>query len=663
MKFNLSLSYQQLCQSTDYDTSIRLENRFFANVIVYFLLSAGVISTLGSIFLLHADNQRAILDGAGLLLFAAAFWLSANVIRNEKLKMFAFSVLLFGVLLYTAIRFYYLIGPAVWTISFLLAVIIFIYSKNVMILYFSISNMIVILYMWSRLESFDQWNHFYLAQAAICTMLFVAFNFVFKITKSRQEIIYKQYEKIFESEEKLYSTLLSVGDGVITVGMDGNIELINPVAEKLTGWLHDTAKGQPIESVFRIVNEYTREEVKSPIKLVFETKEIVQLANHTVLVSRDGSESSIEDTAAPIKDKAGKMIGCILVFRDFSEKKDRQKHIEYLSFHDQLTGLYNRRFFEEELERINRKRNLPLTIIYADVNGLKTINDAFGHDRGDQLIQLVADTLKNVCRADDIIARVGGDEFIILLPGTDTIAAASLVSRIKEQLRQETIMDIPITVSFGWDTKTDESQSISDVLKNAEDLMYQKKIQNSSSKQSDVIEAILSTMQNKWPEEKMHSMNVSNLCEAIGNAYQLRIEDIEELRILGALHDIGKIAIEKSILHKAGKLSDSEWAQIKAHPETGFRLLGSSNQFNKLAQDELAHHEKWDGTGYPKGLKGDQISWKARVIAVAESYDAMVSERPYRTALSQSEAITEIRQNAGTQFDPDIVKVFLEKVI
>ena len=663
MNNKLSISYQELCQSSDYDTSIRLENQFFANVITRFLLAAGIFSTFGSIIFFRADNQRAFLDGAGLVIFAVIFWLSSKIFTSEKFKMYIFSGLLFTVLLYTLLRFYYLIGPAVWTISFLIGVTLLIYSKSTMIINYSISNMIAILFMWSRLEGFSDWNNFYVAQTVISAMLLFAFYLVFKITKSRQQTIYQQFEKIFVSEEKMHSTLLAVGDGVITVGLDGRIELINPVAEKLTGWTQEMALGKPVESVFKIINEYTREEVKSPIELVFETEEIIQLANHTLLISRDGTESAIEDTASPIMDKSGKITGCILVFRDFSKKMGTQKHIEYLSFHDHLTGLYNRRYFEEEMERIDKKRNLPLTIIYADVNGLKTINDAFGHDKGDLLIQLVADTLKVVCRADDIIARVGGDEFIILLPRTDTPATDSMVRRIKDKLDQITIMDIPVSVSFGWDTKTDETATSSEVLKNAEDLMYQKKIQNSSSKRNDVIEAILKTMQNKWPEEEAHSTGVAKYCEAIGRAYNLSDEKIEELRTLGKLHDIGKIAIDRSILNKTGQLSDSEWAQIKAHPETGFRLLGSSSQFNKLAQDVLAHHEKWDGTGYPKGLRGEEISWKARVIAVAETYEAMINERPYRPAYSEREAIAEIRQNAGTQFDPKIVKIFLEQVI
>ena len=605
MKFNLSLSYQELCQSTDYDTSIRLENQFFANVIVYFLIAGSFFSTLVSIFLLHADNQRAILDGIGLLLFSFAFWLSSILIRNEKIKMYIFSVLLFAVLIFAVLRFHYLIGPAVWTISFLFGVITLIYSKNVMIINFSISNMIVILYMWNRFEKFEEWNNFYIAQIVISALLFLAFYSVFIITKSRQQTIYKQYEKIYISEEKMYSTLLSVGDGVITVGMEGNIELINPVAEKLTGWTQDTAQGQPIESVFKIVNEYTREEVKNPIRKVLETGQIIALANHTSLIAKDGIERSIDDSAAPIHDENGNIHGVILIFRDVTERKQEEaalreseekyrflaenisdvisvfnitknrftyvspsvfnlrgftaeeamnerleenltpevleivhnevaknikefmenpkepkqyitegqqsckngdliwieisrkyrynsdgdiesigvirnieqrknaeRQVLYISYHDQLTELYNRRFYEEELKRLDTKRNLPLTLVMGDVNDLKRINDSLGHAMGDELLRKAAEVIKNGCRTDDIIARLGGDEFVIILPKTDTFETEQIINRIKDLLLKEKVGSMDVSISFGYATKSNEEENIQEVFKYAEDQMY-----------------------------------------------------------------------------------------------------------------------------------------------------------------------------------------------
>ncbi|MDD5016687.1 MAG: diguanylate cyclase [Eubacteriales bacterium] len=472
-----------------------------------------------------------------------------------------------------------------------------------------------------------------------------------------------EQSKVKENEEKLYATLLSVGDGVIVISRDNEIQFLNPVAQKLTGWAQQEAIGEASESVFNIINEYTREKVESPVNEVYKTESIVELSNHTMLVSKDGTEKAIEDTAAPIKDKHNKVVGCIIVFRDFSEKKEKQKKIEYLSYHDQLTGLYNRRYFEEEVKRLDTKRNLPISFVYADVNGLKTINDAFGHQSGDQLIQQIAEVFKAECRADDIIARTGGDEFIVLLPKTAAPSVEKLVMRIKEKVEQEKIMGICLSLSFGWDTKNVHEQAVWEVLKNAENYMYRKKFLSNDSKRSATIKSILNTLHIMCPREEEHAKRVSLLCEEIGKAYHLDDDKQNELKMSGELHDIGKIAIEKAIINKDSELSESEWAQIRNHPEIGYRILSTSREFYNIAEYVLAHHERWDGKGYPKGLKDEGIHWESRVIAIADAYDSMRSEQPYRKSLSEEEAVAEIKRNAGTQFDTEIARVFVEKVL
>lgn len=349
--------------------------------------------------------------------------------------------------------------------------------------------------------------------------------------------------------------------------------------------------------------------------------------------------------------------------RDISERNKMEQQLEYLSYHDQLTGLFNRRYFEEELKRLDVKRNFPLSIAMADVNGLKLINDSFGHAVGDQLLKKVAEVMTRGCRAEEIIARLGGDEFVILLPKTDIRETERIVKRVKDLALNEKIGSIDISVSFGWETKNNEEEKIEDILKKAEDYMYKKKLFESPSMRGKTINAIIKAFHEKNKREEQHSHRVSILCESIGQALSLPEGKIEELKTVGLLHDIGKIAIEESILNKPGKLTVDEWEEVKRHPEKGYRILSTVNDMSEMAEYVLCHHERWDGSGYPKCLKDEEIPLQSRIIAVADAYDAMTSERSYRSALPETIAIEELQKNAGLQFDPEVVKVFIEKVL
>ncbi len=473
----------------------------------------------------------------------------------------------------------------------------------------------------------------------------------------------KALEKsLIEERELLKATLYSMGDGVISVDRNGLVEIMNPVAERLTGWSQQEANGRPFDELFQFLGSNPKEKFRHPLKKGLETGEPVA-ENQMILISRNGTEIPVEDSASPIRDVNGNITGAVLLFRDYTEKREKQARIEYLSLHDQLTGLYNRRYFEKELKRLDTLRNLPLTIIMLDVNGLKLINDAFGHAMGDLTLQRAAIIMKEECRGDDVIARFGGDEFVILMPRTGYEEAERLARRIYTAFETEIVDHISISVSCGWATKQDRSESLAAVFKLAEDHMYRRKLSESQSMHYKTIDTILKTLHGKSEREKKHSERVGELCESIAAALNLPPGDVKEFRTIGLMHDIGKIAIDLSILDKPGELNQLERAEIERHPELGYQILRSINDFAKLAEYVLSHHERWDGEGYPRRLKGEEIPLQSRIIAIADSYDSMTSDRAYRKAMGKDAAVEEIIRESGGQFDPYIVKIFVEKIL
>jgi len=470
-------------------------------------------------------------------------------------------------------------------------------------------------------------------------------------------------QKAFFSEKELFKkTLMSIGDAVISVDKNGCVQMMNAVAEDLTGWTHADAFGKPVDDVFDIIDEYSRERTNI-VGDVKASGEVRRLLSHTLLIRKDGAEVRIEDSAAPIEDEFGEVVGVVVVFRDYSTTWNRLNRIEYLSYHDDLTGLYNRRFFQEELRRLDTKRNLPLSLLMGDVNGLKLINDSFGHLVGDEMLRNAAVAIAKGCRADDIVARLGGDEFIIILPRTDTEDTQRVVARIRHLLLREKVHGLEISLSFGHGTKRVETTDILDIYREAEDHMYRHKIFEGASVRNETIGLITSTLFAKNGREMAHSRKVSELCASLSEKLGFSTEDVKLMTLAGLMHDIGKIGISDEILNKPGQLDADETSEIRKHPEIGYRILSAVKEFSDVSEYVLEHQEKWDGTGYPQGLKGERIRIEARIIAIADAYDAMTTQRTYSAALSPDEAKREIRRCAGTQFDPAIVDVFLSQVL
>jgi diguanylate cyclase (GGDEF)-like protein len=352
-----------------------------------------------------------------------------------------------------------------------------------------------------------------------------------------------------------------------------------------------------------------------------------------------------------------------ILCQDITKRKKVEFELIHLSYHDHLTGLHNRRFFEEEVKRLDTKQNLPLSIIMCDINGLKLVNDSFGHDSGDTLLKRAAEAIRKACREGDVVARIGGDEFIVLLPGTTAEETVQIAKHIKEITSEEQANHIELSISYGYDTKTTDKQSMTEIVANAENHMYRHKLYERSSLRSKTIDLIMNTLFEKSNREAAHSSRVSNICQSIATKMDLDKDTVNQMRIAGLIHDIGKIGISESILNKPGSLSLEERSDIERHPETGWRILSPTDEFSDLAEFILNHHEKWDGSGYPNRIKGEEIQLEARIIAVADAYDAMTSKRSYREALSKEEAIKELTRCSGSQFDPEIIDVFVKQVL
>jgi len=343
---------------------------------------------------------------------------------------------------------------------------------------------------------------------------------------------------------------------------------------------------------------------------------------------------------------------------DITERKMLEEKLEYLSFHDPLTGLYNRRYIEEELIRLDTKRNLPITLIMGDLDGLKFVNDSFGHQYGDEVIKIAANVFKQAFRSDDIIARVGGDEFMILLPKTTKDEADEIIERITQTTKKIKDTKVEISISLGASSKTKESTKMKEIIKKAEDTMYKSKLYKSPSIRRNSIDTILATLYEKDIYSEAHSRNVSRISKEIAIELGMLDKDVKEVETAGLLHDIGKIIVPTNILNSSKKLTKAEFENVKSHPEIGYRILNSINDFKDISLITLHHHERIDGKGYPRGLKDKDIPFASKIISVADAFDAMTTKRKYKELLTKKEAIEELKRNSGTQFDEQIVTAF-----
>jgi diguanylate cyclase (GGDEF)-like protein len=351
-------------------------------------------------------------------------------------------------------------------------------------------------------------------------------------------------------------------------------------------------------------------------------------------------------------------IGKVVVLRDITTRKENENKIKYLSFHDYLTDIYNRAFFEEELRRLDVKRRLPISIVLVDINGLRIINDSFGKEVGDKVLIKLSKILKECFRSEDIIARLAGGTFGAILPSTSMKATLKIVKRIKDTCKKSR-SKIGFTISMGFSTKSKESQNINEILKEADSNMNKHKLLERKSFHGSIVSSLERALLERDYETEEHVTRMKRYSLILGKELKLSENQLDELKLLATLHDIGKISIPDNIIFKPGKLNEMEWKIVKKHPEIGHRIAKTTPELSTIADGILTHHEWWDGKGYPRGLKECEVSIISRIVSIVDAYDAMTSDRPYRKALSKKTAIKELKRCSGTQFDPDLVDKFI----
>ena len=477
------------------------------------------------------------------------------------------------------------------------------------------------------------------------------------------ETKYKDLYLEFENKQLLLTSLLdSINDLIFYKDAEGVYLGCNEAFEKFVGKERNQIIG------FTDYDLFDKEIAK-----LFRQMDIEMMAqknqrrNDEFVPYPDNKWVWLETLKSPFYNSKGNILGLIGVSRDITERKEQEEKILYLNHHDILTGLYNRTFFEKEKTDIDKEENLPLSVIIGDINGLKLINEGFSLDEGDKILVEEAIILKNCIRDGDILARTGGDEFTMLMPKTDSIEARIIVDKIKAACKDyanEVGNKIyGASLSLGYDTKYNKEESFDKIIRSAEEEMYRSKLLEGKSMHSAIVDSIKATLFEKSKETEKHGGRLGALSKKLGVELGLNEKDQVALELVSTLHDIGKIGIDKNILEKQGKLSELEWHEIKKHPEIGYRIAKTVPELRTIAEYILCHHERWDGKGYPQGLAGEDIPYLARVLSVLDSYDAMIEDRPYRKAMSKGNAIEEIKKNAGTQFDPEVAKIFVENVL
>ena len=349
---------------------------------------------------------------------------------------------------------------------------------------------------------------------------------------------------------------------------------------------------------------------------------------------------------------------------ELAERTLAEQVLQFSNEHDALTGLFNRRYFEAKLVSLRQTGAKGVGVICCDLDGLKLVNDTFGHAAGDVMLQRTAAMLREVLPEPTLIARVGGDEFVVLLTEVDESLLRQAYGKLQayKQAGMQESEEFPLQISVGYRYRYQcepDSNELDQMLKEADDEMYRQKLSSTHSNRNVVVQTIMKMLEIRDYATEGHSQRMGDLAVALAEQIGLANNSKNDLRLLAQFHDLGKIGVPDQILLKPGPLTAEERKEMERHSEIGHRIAMVVPEFLPVADLILKHHEWWNGTGYPLGLQGDSIPVENRILSIVDAYDAMTSDRPYRAAMTQRAAIEELRRCRGSQFDPVLVDQFI----
>lgn len=367
----------------------------------------------------------------------------------------------------------------------------------------------------------------------------------------------------------------------------------------------------------------------------------------------------------PVQDEEGRVAGVVEIALETTERRRLEEELKFLSFHDALTGLYNRAYFEQEMRRLEDGRYAPVSIVMWDVDGLKLVNDVLGHEAGDRLLVATATVTKKCFRTGDVVARIGGDEFAALLPRAPQAVAEEACRRVRAAVADYNAAGpaVPLSISVGCATGGG-ARPLPDVLREADHNMYREKLISNHGTRGLIVQTIVRALEAEDPVAAGREERVRELAASLAAAAGLPEKQAAALRLLARYHDIGKAGMPEHIRSRPeAALTPEERRELERHPENGYRIALAVPGLAPIADLILKHREWWNGKGYPLGLKGEEIPLECRVLAVAEAYAMLVSEPPAGEGLAPEEAAARLREYAGTRLDPRLVALFLERVV